>query len=88
LNEKLHDAGDASWSDTGEFIFVATSAGKDDARRLIERARSAVGEYLMSHDLADKVVMKYGSAIYPDDAKNEDALLKKAKSLDDIRPVC
>ncbi|MCX5712158.1 MAG: ATP-binding protein, partial [Candidatus Omnitrophica bacterium] len=80
LKSALRREGDMVIRDTGEIIVVLVDCSKEDVLRVEGRLEQAVGEYLAKKGLKDKIKLHLGSSSYPDDARNEDELIRKAKA--------
>jgi signal transduction histidine kinase/GGDEF domain-containing protein len=70
---------DAVFSNSGEMMIILVSCDKKGASRVENRLRETLDKYLTNQKILQKINLRFGSAVYPDDAKNDDQLIKKAK---------
>ena len=80
IKSALRREGDMVIRDTGEIIIVLIDCSKDDVLRVEGRIEQALIDYLAQKGLKDKIKLHMGASSYPDDARNEDELIKKAKA--------
>ena len=80
IKNALRREGDMVLRDTGEVIVVLVDCNKDDLHRVEGRLEQAVSDYLVDAGLKNKVKLRLGSSSYPDDARNEEELIRKAKA--------
>jgi diguanylate cyclase (GGDEF)-like protein len=79
LKNGLRRTGDVSFKDTGEIVVILVDCDKENALRVEGRLEQALDDYLASEKLTEKIELRLGCATYPDDAKTDEELLKKAK---------
>ena len=79
LDDGLRQTGDIVIKDTGEIIVLLVGCGKEGASRVEKRLRQSLLDYLTRNNLAEKIKLHFGCATYPDEAKDNEELIKKAK---------
>jgi diguanylate cyclase (GGDEF)-like protein len=80
-NSLRHDRGDVVVRDSGEIIVILTGCDKDNSLKIEGRLNQALEDYLTRQKLTDKIMLRFGRATYPDEAKSDEALIEKAKKL-------
>jgi GGDEF domain-containing protein len=60
-------------------VFILVDCGKEAALTVENRLREALDKYLTNEKLSGEIKIRFGSAVYPDEAKNGEELIKKAK---------
>ena len=78
LKESIHRQGDAVFRDAKGCFVTLTNCSEDHIDNVCGRFKTALDEYLVREELVDTMILKIGSATYPNDAKNSLELLKKA----------
>ena len=79
FKKDLRRLGDTVIKDAGELIAILRDCDKENSRALKERLEQALNDHLKGNNLADTIKLKFGNSTYPDDAMDEEALIKKAK---------
>lgn len=80
LKNSLHREGDIVAKDADEMIVLLSDCNKENALIVQGRLEQVLEEYLASQNLSNIVSLRFGCATFPDEAQNEDELLKKAKA--------
>ncbi|MDD5584214.1 MAG: PAS domain S-box protein, partial [Candidatus Omnitrophica bacterium] len=75
----LRRSGDVVVEGAGELVAILRDCDKENSRILKERLQQALNDYLKEQNLADTIRLRFGNATYPDDAMDEETLVKKAK---------
>jgi nitrogen-specific signal transduction histidine kinase len=86
LNASLRQTGDAAVKDTGEIIILLVDCDKKCASMVAGRLEQLLKDYLIRHNLAEKIKLHLGCATYPDEAKSDEELIKKAKKALGCKP--
>jgi PAS domain S-box-containing protein len=79
FKKDLRRSGDIVIKDAGDLIAILRDCDKESSCALKDRLKQALSDYLKEQNLADTIKLRLGSATYPDDAMDEEALLKGAK---------
>lgn len=79
LKGTLRRQGDIVVKDSGEIIVLLTDCNKENALIIEGRLEQGIDDYLLRQNLTDKVNFRFGSATYPDEARNDEELVRKAK---------
>ena len=79
IEDTLRREGDAVFSDSGEMMIILAGCDKKGALSVKNRLREALDKYLTNEKLPQEIKLRFGSAVYPDEAKNDEELIKKAK---------
>ena len=75
----LRQEGDAVFSDSGEMMIILAGCDEKGALSVINKLREALDKYLSNEKLPQEIKLRFGSAVYPDEAENYEELIKKAK---------
>jgi nitrogen-specific signal transduction histidine kinase len=75
----LRHGGDAVFSDSGEMMIILADCDKEAALSVENRLKEALDTYLTNEKLPEEIKLRFGSAVYPDEAKNDEELIKKAR---------
>jgi signal transduction histidine kinase/GGDEF domain-containing protein len=75
----LHREGDAVFSDSGEMMIILVGCDKEGALSVENRLRETLDKYLTNEKLPKEIKLRFSSAVYPDEAKNDEELIKKAR---------
>jgi PAS domain S-box-containing protein len=75
----LRHEGDAVFSDSGEMMIILAVCDKKGALSVENRLREALDKYLTNEKLPQEIKLRFGSAVYPDEAKNDTELIEKAR---------
>jgi len=79
LQKSLRRAGDVAAKDTGELIAVVTSCDKDNVQHVKKRLEVVLYDFLARENLRDAIRLQFGYATYPDEARTDDDLIKRAR---------
>ena len=79
LKSSLRRAGDVVVKDTGEIMVFLSDCNRESALTVEGRLQQALENALVKKGLAKKISLRFGLAVYPDDAKSDEELLKKAR---------
>ncbi len=79
IEDTLRREGDAVFSDSGEMMIVLAGCDEKGALSVINKSRKALDKYLFNEKLPQEIKLRFGSAAYPEEAENYEALIKKAK---------
>ena len=79
LKSNLRREGDIAWKVSYEVIVLLTHCNGENALSVQDRSRQILESCLASKKLDKKIKIKFGYATYPDEAKNAEELIKKAK---------
>lgn len=79
LNISLRQTGDVVVKNTGEIIVLLVDCDKNGAVKVEGRLEQQLKSYLNAHDLTSNIKLHFGCATYPDEAKSDVELIKKAK---------
>jgi len=81
INASLRRKADTVIRDTGELIIILFDTAKENVYTVKARIQNAVMDHArnMKDDILRNITVIFGSATYPDDAKNDDGLLDKAR---------
>jgi len=71
--------GDIVFKDTDRIVVILTSCDKEDVLRVESRLEQALEDYLTHEKLGKKIELRVGYATYPDEAKNAEKLIEKAR---------
>jgi len=64
---------------SGGIAVILAGCGKEDSLIIENRLKEALDKYLTNEGLSEKIKLRFGSAVYPDEAENDKELIKKAK---------
>jgi diguanylate cyclase (GGDEF)-like protein len=64
---------------SGGIAIILAGCGKEDSLIIENRLKEALDMYLSNEELSEKIKLRFGSAVYPDEAENIEELIKKAK---------
>ncbi len=82
LNDSLRrKEGDTAFKGISEVAVVLADCNRENALSVEGRLENALENYLISKDLSKKIKLHFGCATYPDEAKNIEELIKKAKEV-------
>ncbi len=79
IKGSVHLKGKALFSDSGEMMIILRDCDKKGAMSVENRLRDALDKYLTSEKLPHEIKLRFGSAVYPDEARDDEELIKKAK---------
>ncbi len=79
IKQSLRRKGDVAYKDIGEMMVILTNCDKENASKVAKRLEKAVYSYFSSQGLRDKIKLHLGRATYPDEAENEEELMRKAR---------
>ncbi len=79
VKSSLRRAEDVSLKGSEEIV-VLMDCDKVGALGVEGRLKQALADYLVSNKLDKKIKLHFGLAVYPDDAKSDEGLLKKARN--------
>lgn len=79
LKNGLRHSGDTVLKDTDELLVFLNDCYKENALRVEGRFEQTIDDYLVSHNLVNKIHFKFSSATFPEDASNASGLYKKAR---------
>ena len=79
IEDTLRQEGDAVFSDSGEMMIILAGCDKKGALSVENKLREALDKYLSNEKLPQEIKLRFGSAVYPDEAENYEELIKKAK---------
>lgn len=79
INNTLRRKGDVALKDSSEMVVILADCDKEGALSVEKRLREALDKYLTNEKLSQKIKLRFGYAVYPDEAKNDTELIKKAK---------
>lgn len=71
--------GDALLKGVGEIAVLLADCNKENALKVEGRLEHMLEDYLTKKKLTKKIKLTFGRATYPDEAKNDEELFKKAK---------
>lgn len=80
LKSGLRRAGDAAFEAGGEIVVVLADCSRESALRVKGRLEQDLDDYLARQNLAGKIKLRFGCAVYPDDAGSGEELITKAKA--------
>ncbi len=80
LQDGLRRAGDVAVRDTGELIIILNGCNKESALIVEGRLAQMLEDFLAKKGLIRGINLRFGCATYPDEARVDEELLKKAKS--------
>ena len=64
---------------TEEIDILLADCSKEDVLKVKNRLAQILGDYFVRQNLSDKIKLHFGFSTYPDEAKNDEELIKKAK---------
>jgi diguanylate cyclase (GGDEF)-like protein len=64
---------------SGGIAVILAGCGKEGALIAENRLKEALDKYLTNEGLSKEIKLRFGSAVYPDEAENDKELIKKAK---------
>lgn len=79
IKDTLRRKGDVVFNDSGEMMIILAGCGKEAALSVENRLKEALDKYLTNEKLSGEIKLRFGSAVYPDEAKNDTELIEKAK---------
>lgn len=79
LENSLRRSGDVVAKDTGEIIVLLADCDRENCLSVEGRLEHALSGYLASQKLDKVIKLRFGYATYPDEAKTDEELIKKAK---------
>jgi len=79
LKNSLRRSGDVVIKDTGEVIVLLVDCTKESALRVEGRLEQALADYLAKKKIVKKIKLQIGCATYPDEAKDDEELIRKAR---------
>ncbi len=79
LKSGLRRAGDVAVKNTGEMMVALSDCNREGALIVEGRLQQIIEDTLTKKGLAKKVSLRFGLAVYPDDAGSDEELLKKAR---------
>ena len=79
IRSGLRRTGDVVVKSTGEIVVVLSDCNKEGALIAEGRLQQIMEDTLTNKELAKKVSLRFGLAVYPDDAESDEELLKKAR---------
>ncbi len=65
--------------DSGEMMIILPGCDKKGALSVENKLREALEKYLTNEKVPKEIKLRFGSAVYPDEAKNGEELIKIAK---------
>ncbi|MCX5800132.1 MAG: ATP-binding protein [Candidatus Eisenbacteria bacterium] len=71
--------GEVAFGDSGEMMVILADCDKEGALSVENRLREALDKYLTNERLPHEIRLRFGSAVYPDEAKDDEELIKEAK---------
>jgi signal transduction histidine kinase/GGDEF domain-containing protein len=81
VDNSLRKAGDAVVKVAGEVIVILTGCDKENALRVEGRLEKVIEDFLNEKKILNKIKIIMGCATYPDEAKEDIQLIKKAKTI-------
>lgn len=81
IKSRLRRTNEVAVNKTGEIIVVLSDCNREDALIVEGRLQQIIEDALAKKELAKKVSLRFGLAVYPDDAGSDEELLKKAREL-------
>ncbi|MCX5698448.1 MAG: ATP-binding protein [Candidatus Omnitrophica bacterium] len=75
----LRRKSDIVFKGPGELVIILADCNKTGALSVGDRLKEPLEKYLTDEKLSGEIKLKFGSAVYPDEAKNEQELMEKAK---------
>ncbi|MDI6758877.1 MAG: ATP-binding protein [Candidatus Omnitrophota bacterium] len=81
LQNSLRRAGDVAVRDTGELVVILNGCDKEAALRVEGRLAQMLEDTLNQKEATKGISLRFGCATYPDEARVDEDLLKKAKSV-------
>lgn len=85
LKNTLRREEDAVVKDSDEIVVVLTDCNKENSLLVEGRLEQSLESYLKANKETENIVLRFGRATYPDDAKTGEDLIKKAAAVEDIR---
>jgi diguanylate cyclase (GGDEF)-like protein len=79
IKDSLRREGDVVLKDSGEMVVILAGCDKEATLRVENRLKEALDNYFANVKLSQEIKLKFSSAVYPDEAKNDEELIKKAK---------
>ncbi len=79
-NSLRREEGDVAIKGTDEVVVILAECYKENALRVEGRIKHILEDYLERKKMAEKIELRFGCATYPDDARNKEELIKKAKN--------
>jgi len=80
-NSLRREEGDIAIRGRSEIAVILADCDMDNALRIEGRFEHILEEYLIRQNLTKKIELCFGCATYPDEAKNDKELVKKAKQV-------
>lgn len=78
-NSLRREEGDTAIKGDGEVAVILAECDKENAFRVEGRLEHILENYLTQKKMAKKIELRFGCATYPDDTRNAEELIKKAK---------
>ena len=79
IKDTLRRKGDVVLKDSGEMVVILADCNKEAASSVENRLKEALDKYLTNEKLSGEIKLRFGCAVYPDEAKNDIELIEKAK---------
>jgi len=79
IKDTLRRKGDVVLKESGEMVVILAGCDKEAASSVENRLKEALDKYLTNEKLSGEIKLRFGSAVYPDEAKNDQELIEKAK---------
>lgn len=80
VKNNLRRSGDNALKERGELSVFLRDCDKETALRMEGRLEQAIDDYLMAHDLSGKLYLKFGTATFPEEAREIGALIARARN--------
>lgn len=78
-NSLRREEGDAALKNNGEVVVILADCNRENALRVEGRLEHVLEDYLARKKMAGEIKLRFGCATYPDEAKSDEELIKKAK---------
>ena len=79
IKDSLRREGDVVLKDSGEMVVILAGCEKEATLHVKNRLKEALDNYFANMKLSQEIKLKFGSELYPDEAKKDEELIKKAK---------
>ena len=79
IKSSLRQTGDDSFQDMGEVAVVLTDCDKNSVQIVRHRLQKIADDYLVKKGLNGQIQLRFGAATYPNDARDDESLIQKAK---------
>jgi len=79
IKDTLRRKGDVVLKDSGEMVVILADCDKEATLSVENRLKEALDKYLADEKLSGEIKLRFGSAVYPDEAKNDRELIEQAK---------